>query len=73
MSGAIPFSFSTLRTLIISKQTNQYYKFKNVIEFDNNSTDDIILKEIDINKIKEERDILIKNNHELISKYINKI
>ena len=73
MSGAIPFSFSTLRTLIISKQTNQYYKFKNVIEFDNNSTDDIILKEIDINKIKEERDILIKNNHELISKCINEL
>lgn len=73
MSGAIPLCFSTLRTLIISKQTNQYYKFKNVIEFDNNSTDDIILKEIDINKIKEERDILIENNHELISKYINKI
>jgi hypothetical protein len=73
MSGAIPFSFSTLRILIISKQTNQYYKFKNVIEFDKNSTDDIILKEIDFNKIKEERDILIKNNHELISKYINKI
>jgi len=73
MSGAIPFSFSTLRILIISKQTNQYYKFKNVIEFDKNSTDDIILKEIDINKIKEERDILIENNHKLISKYIDKI
>ena len=63
MSGAIPIAFSTLTPLIISKETNSYYQFKNVIEF--NSTDPIELVDIDTEELKKERDELISKNHAL--------
>jgi hypothetical protein len=44
MSGSIPFSFSILVPLIISKQTNSHYQFNNVIEFDKYSDEPILLK-----------------------------
>jgi len=44
MSGSVPLSFSILLPLIISKQTNSHYQFKNIIEFDKYSNDNIILK-----------------------------
>lgn len=65
MSGSIPIAFSTLTPLIISKETNSYYKFKNVIEFDKNSENDILLEDIDIQSLESERDELIRKNHEL--------
>lgn len=43
MSGSIPFSFSILVPLIISKQTNSHYQFENVIEFDKYSDEPILL------------------------------
>jgi hypothetical protein len=69
MSGAIPLAFSLCKSLIISKQTNQYYKFKNVIEFDKTTNDDIILTEISPELMKNERDefINIFNNFANIS------
>ena len=68
MSGAIPLAFSTLTPLIISKETNAYYKFKNVIEFD--SSDPIHLIEIDKELLKKERDELIQKNHALFDSII---
>jgi glycosyl transferase family 25 len=59
MSGAIPLAFSLCIPLIISKQTNQYYKFKNVIEFDKTTSDDILLNEIDSKLIENERNELM--------------
>jgi hypothetical protein len=44
MSGSIPLSFSILVPLIISKQTNSHYQFKNVVEFDKYSNEPISLK-----------------------------
>jgi mannosyltransferase OCH1-like enzyme len=41
MSGSVPLAFSTLTPLIISAQNNNIYKFKNVIEYDVESTDAI--------------------------------
>jgi len=65
MSGSIPIAFSTLTPLIISKETNSYYQFKNVIEFDKNSENDILLENMDIQSLESERDELIRKNHEL--------
>jgi hypothetical protein len=70
MSGSIPMAFSMLAPLIISSQTNQYYGFKNVIEFDKRSVDSINLREIDIQLLEAERDAMVLRNHELIKKHI---
>ena len=59
MSGAIPLAFSLGIPLIISKQTNEYYKFKNVIEFDKTTNDDIILTDISPELIENERNELM--------------
>ena len=68
MSGAIPLAFSTLTPLIISKETNAYYKFKNVIEFD--SVGPIQLHDINMDNLKKERDEMIQNNHLLFDSII---
>jgi len=62
MSGAIPVAFSTMTTLVISKQSNKYYNFKNVVEFDKVSEEPIILKEVnlcELEKLEKEREELI--------------
>ena len=59
LSGAIPLAFSLCIPLIISKQTNQYYKFQNVIEFDKTTDEPILLNEIDPKLIKNERNELM--------------
>jgi mannosyltransferase OCH1-like enzyme len=73
MSGNIPLAFSTLTPLIISKTNNLLYKFKNVIEFDLNSDDKIIIEKgkIDVNLLVKERDELIKMFDNNISKVLN--
>jgi len=73
MSGAIPLSFSTLTPLIISKQSNKYYKFVNVIEYDKESNDEILLYNIDMNKLYKERENMIKKNNCLFIKYLKYI
>jgi len=70
MSGSIPMAFSLLVPLIISGQTNQYYGFKNVIEFDKTDSSDIVLHHIDIKLLEAERDAMVLQNHELIKKHI---
>ena len=70
MSGSIPISFSTLSSLIISKETNSYYQFKNAVEFDKESYDPILLHDIDIQLLEKERDEMIKKNHELFDTLI---
>lgn len=57
MSGNIPLSFSTLTPLIISKYNNSFYKFKNVIEFDINVKDNIVVSKglINIHSLNKER------------------
>jgi len=64
MSGSIPLALSTLTPLILSKETNSYYKFKNCIEYDDS---DIILKEINTNLLKAERDEMIQRNHTILN------
>ena len=64
MSGSVPLAFSTLATLIISKQNNRIYGFKNVVEFELNAdADDCIVlskrDDNDIERLKVERDGLI--------------
>ena len=62
MSGSVPLAFSTLATLIISKQNNRIYGFKNVVEFELNADDRIVLSkpdDKDIDQLKVERDGLI--------------
>ena len=68
MSGSIPLAFSTLTPLIISKETNSYYKFKNCIEYE----DDIVLKEIDTTLLKAERDAMIQHNHSVLNELVKK-
>ena len=57
MSGSIPISFSSLTPLIISKFNNNIYKFKNVIEFDIDSKDNINIDKgiINLSSLVEER------------------
>ena len=62
MSGVVPLSFSTMTPLIISKQNNCIYKFKNAVEFELESTDRIFLVKKgadDIAMLNVERDELI--------------
>lgn len=73
MSGAIPLAFSLCVPLIISKQTNEYYKFKNVIEFDKNSDDTIILTDISPELIENERNEMINKFNYFINNSIEKI
>ena len=63
LSGAISMAFSLGIPLIISTQTNEYYKFKNVIEFDKTLDDDIILKDCP----PIERTSLICKFHEFVN------
>ncbi len=67
----IPISFSTLTPLIISKETNSYYQFKNVVEFVKESDEPIILHSIDIESLERERNELIDKNHALFDSMIN--
>ena len=73
MSGAIPLAFSTLTPLIISIKTNEYYKFINVIEFDKDGVDDIILRDVDIDLIAQERSDIIQKNDTLLNLYCNTV
>jgi hypothetical protein len=71
MSGAIPLSIGILTPLIISKQTNKYYNFSNVIEYDKESTDDDInLYNINLKDLCKERDELIDNNNKIFDNFI---
>uniref|UniRef100_A0A6C0JJC6 Glycosyltransferase n=1 Tax=viral metagenome TaxID=1070528 RepID=A0A6C0JJC6_9ZZZZ len=70
MSGAIPMSFSLLIPLIISKKTNSYYQFKNVIEFEKHAHDEIVLHTIDFEALERERDELICHSFSMFDKYI---
>ena len=70
MSGSIPMAFSMLVPLIISSQTNQYYKFENVIEFDKTDCSDIVLRDINIQLLESERDAMVLRNHDMLKKHI---
>jgi beta-1,4-mannosyl-glycoprotein beta-1,4-N-acetylglucosaminyltransferase len=71
MSGNVPLAFTTLTPLIISQDNNKMYQFKNVIEFDINSTDKIIVRKgmINIkNLVKERSELMI-----MFDNYVNNI
>ena len=73
MSGAIPLAFSTLVPLIISKQTNSHYQFKNVIEFDKYGREPIVLEEKSIDfyrKLEGERTELIETFFQIMHSYL---
>ena len=73
MSEAIPLAFSLGIPLIISKQTNEYYKFKNVIEFDKTTDDDIILTDISPELIENERKELMCKFNNFVNKSLKEI
>jgi glycosyl transferase family 25 len=73
MAGAISTAFSLCIPLIISKQTNEYYKFKNVIEFDKTTDDDIILMDISPELIKNERNELVCKFNEFTNNSLTEI
>jgi len=75
MSGAIPLAFSTLVPLIISKQNNKLYKFKNVIEFDIIYDKYIIIEKNVINllDLKKERNNLINMFDNILNNYCQNI
>ena len=70
MSGSISAAFSTMTTLVISKQTNKYYKFKNVVEFDKYSQDPILLKDANLYELEKEREGLISMFSENVLDYL---
>ena len=70
MSGSVPLAFSSLTPLIISKQNNSMYKFKNVLEFDLLSDDKILLDDFKV----DYNEIIIERNHitSMLTNYMNK-
>ena len=73
MSGAISTAFSLGIPLIISKQTNEYYKFKNVIEFDKTTDDPIILTDISPELIENERNELTRKFNDFANNSLKEI
>lgn len=63
MSGSIPLAMSTLTPLILSKETNAYYQFKNCIEFEEN----IVLRDINTDDLRTERNEIIERNHNVLN------
>jgi FkbM family methyltransferase len=63
ISGNIPLAFSTLTPLIISKQNNALYKFKNVVEFDIDmeTSEKIYINKniVNLDELSNEREFLI--------------
>jgi hypothetical protein len=76
MSGSIPIAFSTLTPLIISKQSNTFYKFQNVIEVELDSLDNINIHKgvIDIKSMVKEREMLVSmfDKYLLSHNFVNK-
>ena len=73
MSGAIPLAFSMLVPLIISKQTNSHYQFKNIIEFDKYGREPIVLEKKSIEfyrKLEGERVELIETFFQIMHSYL---
>jgi len=68
MSGSIPLAFSTLTPLLLSKETNAYYQFKNCIEFE----EVIVLRDIDTEDLRMERDEIIQRNHTVLNEIVVK-
>jgi hypothetical protein len=73
MSGCIPMAFSILTPLIISLQTNHYYRFKNVIEFDKFTHSPIPLYSIDPHNIREECDQIVSKNTDVLDNLFEQI
>ena len=73
MSGCIPMAFSFLIPLIISKQSNRIYQFKNVIEFDKSTHDPIQLELIDPQQIAYEREQIVNKNMALFDQIFRTI
>ena len=70
MFGSIPLTFTTCTSMIICNESNKYYNFKNVITYNMNDNDDIILNEVDLDALIHERSLLIKQFHDHIDSYI---
>ena len=70
MSGSVPLAFSSLTPLILSKQNNSMYKFKNVVEFDLLSDDKILLDDFKV----DYNELVIERNHitSMLTNYMNK-
>ena len=67
MSGSVPLAFSNLNILILSSKNNELYKFKSAQTFAIDSNEPIEVNDkvdsLDIEKIYEERNILIQSFH----------
>jgi len=70
MFGSIPLTFTTCTSMIICNESNKYYNFKNVITYNMNDNDDIILNEVNLDALIHERSLLIKQFHDHIDSYI---
>jgi hypothetical protein len=70
MNGAVIFSFSTLTPILLQKEMNQYYQFKNGIEFAVNCDTPIELLPFTESSIMAERDNIIEKNNALFESYL---
>lgn len=59
MSAVIPLAYGTLTPVILSSENNAGLRLKNVIEFDSSGHEDIILRDMDIESMKCEREELM--------------
>jgi hypothetical protein len=73
-SGSYGLGLTTLTKLIISKQSNKYWGFKNVIEFDYYGIENIDIDEnVEILELKNSRDLEIKKLENFLKKIESKI
>lgn len=66
MSGCVPLAFSLRVPLILSKQTNRYYRFRNVVEFDKHTGDPIVLHTIDPSLLQQEFEEMLNKNERIL-------
>jgi len=61
MSGVIPLAYATLTPIVLCSENNAGLRLKSVIEFDSGGHEDIILRDMDIELMKKEREELMEH------------
>ena len=73
MTGVIPLAYSTLTPIILSSENNDGLRLKSVIEFDSGGHEDIILRDIDIESMKREREELMDHTFGGLDRLVSRI
>ena len=73
MSGVIPLAYATLTPIVLCSENNAGLRLKSVIEFDSCGHEDIILKDMDVDSMKKEREELMDYTFEGLDALVSRI